>query len=376
MSEPHSDLESSESMTSKVLERCREHGFALAGVCDAAISKHVEEVREWIARGAHGSMAWLETRMDERLDPEVYLPGARSIICVADRYHDGTREPGDPMAPPKGRVARYAQGRDYHKVIKKRLVTIAKVLQAEHPDHDFRPCVDTAPLLEREHAMRAGLGLVGKNTLLIEPGVGSWMLLGAIVTTLPLAATPPRIDRPDPCGSCTRCIDACPTQAISPFSVDASRCIAYTTIEHRGEVDPELADRTGPWLFGCDVCQEACPHGNRNPRRGLPPVNPAYESRHQSFDLLEVLGWNEERSLELLAGTAARRATLAMWKRNALVCAADALIERPEGPGSQALRDRIIAISTDETEDDIVRRAARRTMEKLGLSETVQVPGA
>ena len=373
MSEQEPVADSPESMTAKVLERCRDHGFALAGVCDAEPTAHPEAVRDWIARGAHGSMAWLEARIDERLDPDVYVPGASSIICVADRYHDGQHEARDPEASPRGRVARYAQGRDYHKVIKKRLVSIAKVLQTEHSDHQFRPCVDTAPLLEREHAMRAGLGLVGKHTLLIEPGVGSWMLLGAIVTTLPLAPTP-RIDRPDPCGACTRCIDACPTDAISPFSVDASRCIAYTTIEHRGDVEPELADRTGAWLFGCDVCQEACPHGDRSPRRGLPAVNPAYETRHDSFDLLDVLGWTPERSLELLAGTAARRATLAMWKRNALVCAADALAEKPEGPGSEALRARIIEISTDEAEDDIVRRAARRTMESLGMSGPGRTP--
>jgi epoxyqueuosine reductase len=371
MKDPGFADSSPRSLTTQILERCRGHDFALAGVCNAEPTAHVREIREWIARGSNGDMAWLEARLDERLDPGVYLPGARSIICVADRYHDGGRDSIDRKSPPRGRIARYARGRDYHKVLKKRLVTIAKVLQSEHPGHDFRPCVDTAPLLEREHAMRAGLGLVGKNTLLIEPGIGSWMLLGAIVTTLPLAPTPPSERTPDPCGSCTRCIDACPTSAITPFSVDATRCIAYSTIEHRQEADPAVADRTGSWLFGCDICQEVCPHGQQARRGPLPEVHPGYESRHDSFDLLEVLDWTEERAMELLAGTAARRATLDMWKRNALICAADALVGRPDGPGCRALHDRVVEIAEDGLEDSMVRQAARRVLQRIAGSDPV-----
>lgn len=369
MMERGSEDGSPPSMTAKILQRCREQGFALAGACDAEPSAHAREVRDWIARGSHGSMAWLEARLDERLDPDVYLPGARSIVCVADRYHDGGRDRRDPTAAPRGWIARYARGRDYHKVMKKRLVTMAKQLQSEHPEHDFRPCVDTAPVLEREHAMRAGLGLVGKHTLLIEPGTGSWMLLGAIVTTMPLATTGSDDGRADPCGSCTRCIDACPTDAITPFSVDATRCIAYTTIEHRGELDQEIADRTGSWLFGCDICQEVCPHGARSRRRPAPAVHPAYEPRHDSFDLLEVLGWTEETAMETLAGTAARRATLVMWKRNALVCAAQALAEEPTAAWRRSLRDRVSEIATDDLEEEVVRQAARRLLERMKMSD-------
>lgn len=214
--------------TRMVLETCRSLEFSLSGICDVAPSSHAEEVRAWIASGRHGSMAWMERRLEERLDPAVYLPGAASMIVVADRYHDGRRDRIDSNGPARGRIARYARGRDYHKVLKGRLVKLARALSAAHPDAVFRPCVDTAPILEREHAMRAGLGLVGKNTLLIEPGQGSWLLLGAVVSTLRLEPTPSRHSGADPCGSCTRCIDACPTEAITPFSVDASRCIAYT----------------------------------------------------------------------------------------------------------------------------------------------------
>ena len=348
------------------LDDCRDAGFALAGVCAASPSGHADEVRRWIADGRHGEMAWLESRLEERLDPAVYLPGARSIICVADRYHDGSRDSVHPDGPLRGRIARYARGRDYHKTMKKRLVRLAKAWNERRPDAGFRPCVDTAPLLEREHAMRAGLGLVGKHTLLIEPGVGSWMLLGAVVTTLEIEPTPPRFDRPDPCGTCTRCIDACPTQAITPFSVDASRCLAYTTIEQRTDVDPTLAAATGDRLFGCDVCQEVCPHGRRSKRRPAPATHPDFAPRHDGFDLLEVLGWTTESAFERLAGTAARRATLVMWKRNAIVCAASLLRERPDAPDAEAVRSRIAEIAADPAEDDLVRRAAGWCLTELG----------
>lgn len=311
-------------------------------------------------------MAWLEARLEERLDPAVYLPGARSIICVADRYHDGSRDRLANEGPLRGRIARYARGRDYHKTMKKRLVRLARGWNARWPDAGFRPCVDTAPVLEREHAMRAGLGLVGKHTLLIEPGVGSWMLLGAVVTTLAFEPTPPRFGRGDPCGTCTRCIDACPTGAITPFSVDASRCLAYTTIEHRGDLDSSLASATGDWLFGCDVCQEVCPHGRRSTRRPAPEVHPDFAPRHEGFELLDVLGWTAATAFERLEGTAARRATLVMWKRNAIVCAVNLIRERPDAPDATALRSRIAEIADDADEDDVVRRAAGWGRRMLG----------
>ena len=350
-----------EDVAQTTLERCRALGFALTGICRASPTGYRDEVQAWIADGCHGTMEWLERRLDERLDPAVYLPGAQSIICVADRYHDGARDRVDPEDRFRGRIARYARGRDYHKVLKRRLVTLAKTLGGEHPDHDFRPCVDTAPLLEREHAQRAGLGLVGKHTLLIQPGVGSWMLLGAIVTTLPLEPTP-GFTGADPCGSCTRCIDACPTDAISPFRVDATRCIAYTTIEHRGDVDAEVAAATGDWLFGCDICQEVCPHNQRSRRRPPPPVNEAYRSERADLPLEEILGWSPEDRDRVLRGSAARRATLDMWRRNALVCIANVWRDDPGSITSQLL-ERVRRIAEDRAETSIVSEAAGRALE-------------
>ncbi len=343
-----------------IVARCGELGFARAGICEASPTRYRDEVHRWIADGCHGTMAWLERRLDERLDPNVYLPGARSIICVADRYHDGARDRIDPSDPYRGRIARYARGRDYHKVLKRRLSRLAKALGEAHPGHRFRPCVDTAPLLEREHAQRAGLGLVGKHTLLIEPGVGSWMLLGAIVTTLPLPATRASL-REDPCGSCTRCIDACPTGAITPFRVDATRCIAYTTIEHREDVDPRVADATGDWLFGCDICQEVCPHNQRSRRRPPPEVNEAYRARHVDLGLVDVLGWTEASRDDLLQGSAARRASLAMWRRNALICISNVWRRDVESIDPRIV-GRVRSISEDVEEVPMVRDAARRAL--------------
>lgn len=352
-------------VTAAVLETCRNLGFTLSGVCDASPSSHAEEVRAWISAGRHGSMEWMERRLEERLDPAVYLPGAASMIVVADRYHDGRRDRIDPTGPARGRIARYARGRDYHKVMKGRLVKLAKSLSEAHPEAEFRPCVDTAPILEREHAMRAGLGLVGKNTLLIEPGQGSWLLLGAVVSTLRLEPTPSRHSGADPCGSCTRCIDACPTEAITPFSVDASRCIAYTTIEHRSEIEAGLAASTGDWLFGCDICQEVCPHSVRKQRRRPLPIHPDYAPRRDSLDLLEILGWDDASRNTTLEGTAARRATLWMWKRNALVCAGNALLRSPERAGADALRGRIERIAEDAEENAAVRGTAASVLRRL-----------
>ena len=360
-----------EELTRRVLVRCRDLDFALAGICDALPTSHEEHVRNWIASGQHGSMDYLQRRIEERLAPETYVPGATSIIMVADRYHDGRRDRVDPSVAPRGRIARYARGRDYHKSMKRRLVRLARELGELLPNHHFRPCVDTAPLLEREHAMRAGLGLVGKHSLLLEPGVGSWMLLGGIVSTAKLAPTPPRSDRADPCGTCSRCIDACPTDAITPFSVDATRCLAYTTIEHRGEIEPALETSTGDWLFGCDICQEVCPHASRKKRRGALPIHPDYAERHSDFDLLGVLGWSDSSRQEVLEGTAAKRAALGMWKRNALVCAGNILREQPEAPGHAALLDRIQELAGDSHEDAAVRGTAARVLDRLSMSNGV-----
>jgi epoxyqueuosine reductase len=346
----------------EIIDLCRSLGFALAGVAPARPTDRGAELDRWLAEGLHGSMEWLARHAEVRKDPARVLAGARSIIMVADRYaRPGDTDPPADDGPPRGRIARYARGDDYHQVMKRRLHALCDALRPRFPADAFRAFVDTAPVLEREHALRAGLGWIGKHTLLIHPREGSWLLLGGVLTTLGLE--PPDGQRPiaDHCGTCTRCIDACPTRAITPYAVDARRCISYLTIEHRGPIDPSLHAPMGDWIFGCDICQEVCPH-NR-PRAADPPREAAQAPlprhadapRRASFDLLDVLGWTEQDRRRALSGSSMKRAGLDMWKRNALIAAGNTL-RRREHP---ALRARVEAIATDAREPDPVRDAAR-----------------
>lgn len=264
-------------------------------------------------------MAWLDRNTDLRKNPDQLIDDARSVLMVADLYASRRDNVDEPLKPGEGRIARYARGKDYHKVMKKRLMDLADQLRIDHPEADFKVFVDTAPVLERELAQRAGLGWTGKHTLMIHPQAGSYMLLGGIVTTLQLAKPESQRVEPDHCGTCTRCIDACPTDAITPYSVDARRCISYLTIEHRTPIDPELEPKIGNWIYGCDICQEVCPHNS--PRDDAAKANPVYDSQRDRFDLLEVIGWNEEDRREAFVGSAMKRAKLDMMHRNARIVA-------------------------------------------------------
>ena len=352
---------SSRRRTELVLEAVRSLGFAHVGVCEAQAVDRREQLEAWITQGKHGEMAYLADRIEQMLDPDSVLEGARSVICVADRYASGADPPSGNT--PHGRIGRYARGRDYHDVLRRRLRRVADAIEAVAPGHQARGVVDTAPLMEREHARRAGLGLIGKNTLVIHPGEGSWLVLGEVLTTLELepSVLPDWAQRSDPCGGCTRCIDACPTDAITPFSVDATSCISYLTIEHRGALDPAGFEATGDWLFGCDVCQEVCPHNGPERRVAELPVLEAYRPRRSGFDLLEVLDWNESDRREAFVTSALKRAKLAVFKRNALVCAGN-LLRREDHP---SLRARLLELATDADEDALVRSTARQVLEQL-----------
>ena len=292
-------------------------GFALCGITEARPSDHTEHVRQWLAAGKHGEMAYLANRLDVRLDPSKLLGGARSVICVADRLPDPSPQTDDDSR--QGRIARYAQVTDYHKVLRKRLHHLTDTLRDRWPNEQYRVCVDTAPILEREHTARAGLGWMGKHTLVISRRLGSHLLLGEIVTTLPLA---PDASETDHCGTCTRCIDACPTDCITPYSVDAARCISYLTIEHRSPIDPRFFEPIGDWLFGCDICQEVCPFN----RPSTPAEAPeGYALRPASLDVLDVLNWTDADRQAAFVKSAMKRAKLDMMKRNALIVAGNRL---------------------------------------------------
>ncbi len=249
------------STTARVRARAEAYGFHRVGFARATplVEDHARYER-WLAEGFHGEMAWLGDDREARRDVEHewILPGAKSVIVCALSYHRG--DEGSPM--PRASVARYARGRDYHNFFRKRLRKLAAWLRAEF-GAEARPMVDTSPVLERAWARLAGVGFVGKNGCVIAPGLGSYLLLGEVVTDLALDPDEPMETR---CGSCARCLEACPTRAfVEPMVLDARRCISYLTIEHAGPIDRSLRALMGDRIFGCDDCQDVCPYNRTTP---------------------------------------------------------------------------------------------------------------
>jgi epoxyqueuosine reductase len=245
-------------------------GFPLVGVAPAVSSSGMGRFREWIDAGYAGEMRYLVDRADAYEHPNKVLAGARSVVMLALPYR--TVEP-QPVQPGQGRVSRYAWGDDYHDVIRTRLHTLADRLREWCPGATTRGVVDTAPLLEREFAQLAGLGWIGKNTLLLNRHWGSWFFLAALITDIELSYDAPH--GTDHCGTCRACLDACPTEAfVAPYVLDAQRCISYLTIELRGPIPRELREPLGDWLFGCDVCQDVCPWNHKAPLVEEPSFTP------------------------------------------------------------------------------------------------------
>ncbi|MEW6250876.1 MAG: tRNA epoxyqueuosine(34) reductase QueG [Planctomycetota bacterium] len=310
-------------------------GFDLAGITPAQPLKRAAYYREWLAAGHAGQMHFLARRVAERTDPTRLLPGARSVICAALRYgredaylgpalmRESDVRAGCVALPlredrerdrPRGLVAQYARGRDYHLVLRTMLEEVLARLRSELSEpFAARICVDTAPLLEREVAAAAGLGWIGKNTCLLNGRLGSYLFLGEIVTDLALAGDEPRTDG---CANCRRCLDACPTGAlVGPHQMDARRCISYLTIEHRGELPGEVAEGLGARVYGCDVCQQVCPYNAHASRVGHPEI--AADLLPARPDLEELARLTSGGWRRLVRGTAGRRASRAMWRRNA-----------------------------------------------------------
>jgi epoxyqueuosine reductase len=252
-------------MIEELEAEARRLGFDLLGVAPPVPPPEaVRTYQEWLKAGYHGDMAYMARpdRVARREDPALILPGVRAVVCVAVNYYPGDF-PGvsgaSGNAGPVGRISRYAWGMDYHEWMLPRLEELAAFIRertggtARH-----RAYTDTGPLLERALAAQAGLGFIGKNTCLIHPRLGSWLFLGEILVDVDLPFTGPPM--PPRCGTCTRCLDACPTGAlVAPYVLDARRCISYLTIESRGDIPPDLRARLGDWVYGCDVCQEVCP---------------------------------------------------------------------------------------------------------------------
>ena len=258
-------------------------------------------------------MDYLARRFEERIDPAVYVPDAVSVICVAINYY----VPLQPVPPADaihhGRIARYALGGDYHKLIKDRLWELSDWLRSAVPGSTTRPCVDTAPVMEKDLAARAGVGWIGKNTCTIHPHIGSWLLLGEIITTVALPSDEPAIDR---CGTCRRCLDACPTGAITaPYQLDARKCISYLTIEHPAPIPAEFHAQLGDWLYGCDICQDVCPWNHKAPTATDAALRPRFPTG--TIDLRALLAWKQTDYTDQLRGSAMKRVKLPVLQRNA-----------------------------------------------------------
>ncbi len=307
-----------------IKQKAAQLGFDLVAIARAEPTARREFITRWLDDGRAGEMHYLHERLDERLDPHRYFPAARSIVCLALNYH----VPLEPTPPHHARLARYAQGDDYHDKLKQMLYDLADWVRETFPGTETRCGTDSVPVLEREHAARAGIGWVGKNTLVIHPRIGSWLLLGEVMTSLEL---PP--DRPittDHCGTCTRCIDACPTAAITgPRQLDARKCISYLTIEHSGEIDDALKPKMGDWLFGCDICQDVCPFNGKAPITLTPWLQPRRATN--SIDVNAVEHWSLDDYHVATRRSPMRRVKLPILQRNAKIVAAN-LSDHLSGP--------------------------------------------
>ncbi len=327
-------------------------GFDRAGVARLAPSDHPGALHQWLERGDQATMEWMTQRTELRLDARQLFPGAQSALCVALQYSPlrGEEESGGDLWP---RVARYARGRDYHNVMGKRLRKLAKEVRERFPGTQTRTYVDTGPVLERELAARAGLGAVGKNTLLLHPEAGSWFMLGELFTSLSLTPDPPLADL---CGSCTRCLEACPTQALTaPYQLDSRKCISYWTIEHRGRLPHEAREAMEDWVFGCDLCQEACPVNAAPSPEGQDPAFALPPGRGR-LDLTALLAIDAESYAEVFHGSPMQRAKRQGLQRNAAVAMGNRGDKKYIQPLAKALADA----------EPLVRQHAAWALGKIG----------
>ncbi len=337
-------------LTGAVKARALEVGFDRVAVGPAGPAEHAGRFEAWLDAGYAGGMDYLARTRVERQDPGRLLPGCRSVVALALAY--GPREDDASWAG----VSRYARGADYHDLMRPRLAALVEYLrEAGGPSVASRAAVDTSAVLERDLAARAGLGWIGKNTNLIAVGTGSYFFIGTVLTTAALVADGPAADH---CGTCTACLDACPTGAfVGPWVLDARRCLAYLTIEHRGDVPDEWKPAMGDWLFGCDVCQEVCPWNRKTP----PVREPALAPTAPLPSLTALLEMDDAAFRARFRGSAMSRAKRAGLARNAALMLGHAG-DRAAAP---ALRRAL------EDPDAGVRRAAAWALTRLAASPVI-----
>ena len=344
----------------RIKARARALGFGLVGIAPATAADGFDRLRDWLARGFAGEMDYMRRHADARRHPSAVLPEVRAVVMVGMNYAPGgDRNQGSGVKEDTalGRVARYARGKDYHDVLRTKLNDLLAWVRREAPGCRGRGVVDTAPLLERDFARRAGLGWFGKNTMLIDKRLGSYVLLGALLLDLELAPDPPHESRH--CGTCTACLDACPTAAfVGPGVLDSRRCLSYLTIELKGDVPEEMRPAMGEWLFGCDVCQEVCPWNRKAPAG----TEAALRARPDlvAVDLTELFGMTDEEFRRRFKGTALWRARRRGLLRNAALI----LGNRGDAAALPALER-----ARDDPEP-VVSEAARWAVERLRAALT------
>jgi epoxyqueuosine reductase len=363
------------SVTAETVKRvARECGFELAGVAPADPPEDFPRYENWVAQGFAGEMRYLTDRRAEvRRDVRKLLPNARSVICVGKLYNQESK----PASPAQAVISRYAWGADYHDVVRTGLERMAKrlgeIAEAEGDGFDHKTCVDTAPILERTFARLAGLGWIGKNTCLINEPLGSWFFLGEMVTSLEITADAPP---PDRCGTCSRCIEACPTDAFVPVSaahgadtsaahgagphnswaIDSARCIAYFTIELRGAIPEEHRSAMGQHVFGCDICQDVCPWNSRAP---VTDASDAFGVQHAAPSLEECSRLSEAEFRAMFRDSPMTRAKYAGFLRNVAV----AMGNSGRAGGSEQFREPLERLA--EHADSMVAEHARWALAQL-----------
>lgn len=301
------------SLSEQIKQKALEIGFHKIGIVRAeALEAERANFNSWIASGFQGEMAWMEREPDKRTDPRLLFPSAKSVIVVAINYYTPHKHEGDQS---EGKISRYAWGDDYHEVLKEKLRVLLNWIKSENPEADGKICVDTAPIMDKAWAVRAGIGWLGKHSNVITQECGSWIFIGEILLNLSLDYETEIV--PDHCGSCTMCLDACPTSAIvEPYVVDSRKCLSHATIELRSEVLPvEIEEHLEGWLYGCDICQDVCPWN----RFEKPSSEARFEPRNgeTSANLDLIMSLTPEQYAERFRGTAIKRAKLTGLKRNA-----------------------------------------------------------
>lgn len=327
----------------------RQQGFPLVGIAPAARPDTLSFLQTWLDSGCHGEMSYMERRRNAYEHPEHVQRGVRSVVMLGATY-----DPPQPAQQSQARIAAYAQGTvDYHHVLRDRIRPLADWLKAQVPGSHARIAVDTAPLLERDFARTAGLGWFGKNTMLINKHLGSFFFLAALLTDVPLKPDPPHDHQH--CGTCTRCLDVCPTGALpEPYLLDARRCISYLTIELRGQPIPEeFRHHMGEWVFGCDLCQEVCPWNRKAPAASQPEFR-----RLEQWANLAIEEWffvSEPEFEELIANTPLTRTGRAGLLKNAAI-----VLANHPGPRTQEALNRGLS-----EQDVVVQEACRWALTQM-----------